>query len=490
METVLPFETNTLCNSDSCGITWKVDSSFTPDKTLFWGPYNRIPGVLTFRGNNLRDGSSIGEIPNGADSIYTEWTAELMEATESWQAHWGNGVGWTGQPVVVQWPDSLRKTFQQLYPEFRDKAGFREVIQGSLSGKIFFFDFETGKPSRPYLKIGGPIKGSVSVHPGGLPLLFVGQGIGGGGEFGFHIFDLTNQQRLHYQDGRDAFGKKGWGAFDGAPLVDLEHDALWWAGENGLLYRMRLNYYDGQLHPIINKLKFKVPGHWKGGSESSISICKNLLYLTDNGGSVVCFDLQKLAPVWVFDNSDDTDASPVVEVENEIPYVYVGNEVDIQGDRGTAYVRKLNGLTGELVWEKGFDCTSVHGDRPVNGGMLSTVLCGKNAGKEVVVASMSRFESARGGGLIALNKEDGTVKWQVKLDAFAWSSPIALYSQNGSWAVFIVDAVGMAYLVDGETGKLLHKYATGHLFEATPVAWDDRIVVASRNHQLFCFKIR
>ena len=52
-------------------------------------------------------------------------------------ARWGGGTGWSGQPVIVTWPDScmtkIRKAPGTL-PEF----GQREAIFGSLCGKVFF----------------------------------------------------------------------------------------------------------------------------------------------------------------------------------------------------------------------------------------------------------------------------------------------------------------------------------------------------------------
>jgi hypothetical protein len=79
-----------------------------------------------------------------------------------------------------------------------------------------------------------------------------------------------------------------------------------------------------------------------------MSVYGNVGYIADNGGSVLCIDLSTLAPLWYRANTDDTDATPVVSIENDTPFIYVGCEVDKQGDSGIAYMRKISGLTGHI----------------------------------------------------------------------------------------------------------------------------------------------
>lgn len=82
--------------------------------------------------------------------------------------------------------------------------------------------------------------------------------------------------------------------------------------------------------------------------------------------------------VWALPALDDTDATIVVEAEDGIPYLYTGTEVDKQGSKGYAYLRKINGLTGKVVWQMKYECLSVvGGDHPVNGGVLATPVIGK-----------------------------------------------------------------------------------------------------------------
>src|SRR5262249_48151203 len=145
---------------------------------------------------------------------------------------WGGGAGWTGQPLVVKWPDSTRIKMN-LYPSVKNKTSLVEVIIGSLDGKIYFIDLETGKATRPPINIQNPIKGTLSVDPRGWPLLYAGQGISNTGEFGIRIFSLIDQKKLYFLNGRDPFAYRAWSAFDSSPLIHPQSDYMFVGGENG-----------------------------------------------------------------------------------------------------------------------------------------------------------------------------------------------------------------------------------------------------------------
>ena len=81
-------------------------------------------------------------------------------------------------------------------------------------------------------------------------------------------------------------------------------------------------------------------------------------YFTDNGGALKCVDLNTLSPVWIRDVTDDSDSTIAIEEHDKNNVMlYTANEVDLQGENGYSYVRKINALTGELKWEKKYQCT-------------------------------------------------------------------------------------------------------------------------------------
>src|SRR5438128_1345477 len=125
---------------------------------IFPEQYSSLEGVFTFRGGPTRTGGAWGTIPERPNKLEIIWSVK----TEHGEAPWFGGAGWTGQPVIVRWPDVIRHSMPKLGARRQDKS-LVEVIQGSLDGHVYFLDLYTGKKTRPPLDTGNPIKGSVSL---------------------------------------------------------------------------------------------------------------------------------------------------------------------------------------------------------------------------------------------------------------------------------------------------------------------------------------
>lgn len=467
----------------------RIETYSSPRPITFTTPYMSIEGIPTFRGNYYRDSPSFGTTQITSNTLERIW--EFKTGTSSW----GGGAGWTGQPVVMNWPYDIRQ-MMTIYPEFKAKEEFVEVIYGSLAGYVYFLDLETGKPSRPPIKVGNPIKGSVSVDPRGLPLLFVGEGVPENGSIGLNIYSLIDGSRLYRINGIDPTASRGWGAFDSAALVDPETDTLIQAGENGLLYLVKLNSsFNRQtpkisISPEIYKYKYQIKGEKKYGIENSPAIYKNLIYFADNSGHIQCVDLTTLTPVWLINSGDDTDATITLSIENDVPYVYTGNEIDRQGTSGICTLRKINGLTGQIVWENKYPCKSIIGDKAVNGGLLATSVIGKESIDNLVIFSIARYETMNAGLMVALDKTTGKTVWSKPIKHYMWSSPLAFYSEDGTAYLIQCDSVGNMFLLDGETGNTLHSINLGSNIESSPIFYKDYIVVAPRGNKIVGIKVK
>ncbi|MFY8078430.1 MAG: hypothetical protein ACOVMJ_07560, partial [Flavobacteriales bacterium] len=135
-------------------------------------------GIFTFRGGNQRNSPVRGSLSFQPKKIIKSWSFQTaMDTLNGPFGYWGGGAGWTGQPLVVNWSKSEIAQLSNLNPTFLSKNELKEIIQISLSGKIYFLDFETGAETRPPLFIRNPIKGTPSIDPKNKDLLFVGQGI-------------------------------------------------------------------------------------------------------------------------------------------------------------------------------------------------------------------------------------------------------------------------------------------------------------------------
>jgi len=458
------------------------------DNVLFSDNYTSLKGVLTFRGNPYRSAPSYGVANITDETIVKKW--EFTTSTSSW----GGGAGWTGQPAIVKWPEDI-KQMMNLKPKYKENKSFVEVIYASLDGNVYFFDLKTGQESREKIKIGNPIKGSLALDPRGYPLLYVGEGINEKKPFGFGIYSLITGERLYHITGNDKNAFRGWGAFDSSPLIHGESDTLVIGGENGMLYLVSLHTkFDKenktiQIDPQITKYRYKAAKKKLLGIENSITAYKNLLYFADNSGYIQCFDIAKKYPVWIIDGKDDTDATLVLEVEDDVPYLYSGNEVDIQGKKGISEVKKINGLTGEILWAKSFECQSQIGEHPVNRGMLGTPIIGKHTISDRIIINMARYKTFSGGLIAALDKKTGDILWQTELKNYPWSSPVDVYTKEGKAYVVQCNSAGEVMLLNPENGEILNTIKLNANIESSPAIYNNYIVIATRGQKIYGLKL-
>lgn len=458
-------------------------------KLDFSGIYSDIEGVLTFRGNNFRTTPAYG-IANIAEKRFEE----MWEFKTGGTGMWGGGAGWTGQPALVKWKKEVLD-IMNVKEEFKNDPNFVEVILGSLDGKIYFLDLKTGKPSRNPIDTGNPIKGSVSVDSRGYPMLYVGQGIKEKEKIGFYLYSLIDQKELHFQSGKDEKAPRGWPAFDSSALFYGDLDLMFVAGENGLIYKIKLNTDFSienktiKITPEIKKYANK--GSSGLGTENSMSAFENQIFYADNCGRITSLDLD-LNEIWTIKNLDDTDASITIDVEDGIPFLYTGCEVDRQGTTGISRILKINGKTGEIIWQKDFKCYNQKGgaNDTSNGGVITTNIVGKNKLKDIVVFTVNRYPInekgiKNGGIMVAFNKATGEEVWRWKLPTYAWPSPVDVYDSEGNGYIIHTARSGSLHLIEGLTGKEITNYKLDKTMdfnytEASPAVFNDVLVIASR----------
>jgi outer membrane protein assembly factor BamB len=473
---------------DSAFFLESLDSSVAVINKLYFERDEENPqGIFTFRGGNQRNSPIRGVLNSRPKTIRKDW--EFKTAIDSMNGnfgYWGGGAGWTGQPLVVNWNKNELAQLSGLKETFLNRNELKEIIQISLSGNIYFLDFESGIETRPHLSIRNPIKGTPSIDPKNKDLLYVGHGIPHRGEMAWRVFHLKKQTLLHEEFLPSSFAYRKWGACDASPLIDTTSSTMIWPTESGVIYR---HNFSDNIFEKIEQFRYRLSASSYQGIESSPSAYKQLGYFTDNGGNVFCADLRTMKPRWHFFNIDDSDASPVISIENEIPFVFIGNEVDKQGAEGLGYLRKLNGLTGKEVWKFEKKCYSSHGEKVNNGGMLSTPLLGKEQAANIIYTIFSRTDTNAAGMLVAINKSNGSKLFEVPLSRYSWVSPIALYDKAGYPTLYVPTVNGLVFLIDGITGEVIFSQDMGCIFESSPIAWNNRIIQPARGNKIFSFVV-
>lgn len=442
-------------------------------------PYRSTPGIFAFRANAYRDGEMHGTVKGVPKEIAVDWTfVTAYDGRVSGAGRqWGGGSGWTGQPVYVEWPDSMIK-------KFRDKGRLaeafsgKEIIVGSLSSNLYFIDFETGERSREPIYVKNPIKGSVMLDPEMNGNVYVGQGIPNERPFGAIVVDLDSHSVTDINP-EDPKAPRKWGAYDSSAVRAGQF--VFRPGENGVIYKFLVEPGKQTLHSAMS---YTAKGAGPG-IEASMSVYRNYGFTADNHGYIVCTNLDTMKPVWVYDAGDDIDSTPVIAVEDGVPYLYTGTEID-RSSRGYAKYVKLNALDGSVVWErevpgKRFDVAGKHFD----GGFYGTTLTGQGNSSDLIFVNIVENLKGQNGKFAALDRKTGKTVYEIPLKHYAWSSPVGFLNEKNDMYILNSDCAGNMYLIDAKDGNIIHTLRVGSNFESSPVVAGNSAVVGSRGDKIY-----
>ena len=446
--------------------------------------YQKANGILVFRGNLLRNAQYGGKVKGTPSKVDIAWEfTTAIDTTHTKFGVWGGGSGWTGQPLYARWTDKQMADFKKS-PGITADFSREEIMVGSLCGKAYFINYETGKASRQPLDLGNVVKGTMSLDPEYMNL-YVGQGVPRQtGPFGCQAFDLLKHECTFFF-GPDPKAWRGWNAFDSNAIVAGGY--LFWCGENGAVYKYERS--QGTLRRV-SVMRYRVRGV-APGIESSLCVYRNYGFFSDNHGNVIAINLNTMRPVWYYYNHDDSDGTMVCREENGIPYLYTACEVDKQGEEGICHFIKLNGLNGECVWEQNIACWRTNlSDKTLDGGMYASPLIGSGDCKNMIFANICRNGASKTvGELTAFDTKDGHIVYTVPYGQFAWSSPIAFHNERNEMFIFAADASGIIRIIRGKTGEVLCKRVVGMNFESSPIAIGNTAVVGTRGNKIFKFVI-
>lgn len=493
-------------------------SSYVATEIIDFGEgedYTDVEGVITFRGNNFRDSASYGTVSMTEKKFSTTpWTFSVGSMSKMAYSGGGSwtGCGWTGQPLIVRWPESTKR-IMNMYDWAKNKDDLVEVIYATMDGHIYFLDLESGQQTREPVNLGFPFKGAGALDPRGYPIMYLGSGDDSPtqGKDSSHAFivSLVDGSVMYEFGYQDSFRLRGLSYFDSSALVDAETDTLIYPGENGILYLIKLNtQYDEAAGTLsINPgriVKWRYKGarsdtagvgtsdaYWLGIEDSAI-IWRGHIIFTDNGGHMICLDINTLQVKWVQDTLDDTNCTGVLVLEGESkhPYIYTstsfhGNWRAAMNSTASVPIWKIDAVTGERVWTNNdYNCQTIEN---VSGGVQGSLVSGKGSLSDYVFAPVAMTEGMKG-ELVAFNRNTGTVAWKYQFQGYPWSSPVAVYDENGTGYIIQCTKSGYIHLFD-DKGNLLDEMNLGSNIEASPAVFDNTIVVGTRGGLIYGIKL-
>ena len=462
--------------------------------------YTDVDGIVTFRGDSFRSTASAGVSDMKSYTIQDVWTQDTGGMTVG-NASW-SGSGWTGQPLIECWPKSVRQ-HMNMYDGAKQKDELTEVIYACMDGFVYFIDLDTGEPTRDSLYLGWTFKGAGALDPRGYPILYLGAGYDSNeGTSRAFIINLLDCSVMYTFGNNDPYSYRGsLSFFDSSALVDAASDTLIYPGENGLLYLIHLNTaYDPEAGTLSIDPDHMVRWRYNGvrtttqqfwlGMEDSAAVYENYLFIADNGGNLMCLDLDTLQLVWAQDVLDDSNSTPVLSVEDGKLYLYVSTSFHLgwrSSSSASVPIWKIDAETGRIVWQTEYECYSEDG---VSGGVQSTIALGKNQLSPYIYVTVSRTPEMHTGILACIDKRTGQVIWEHEA-VYAWSSPVCVYAPDGSGVVIYCTCGGRMYMLDGLKGDVLSTFDLSEgAIEASPAVYKNKVVIGTRACKIWGLELK
>ncbi len=421
------------------------------------------PGLLTFRGSATRNYYGEGPVPTDPTVLwrYPREGGMCAESAVGDEVKTWCGSGWTGQPSVFE----------------RDDRTW--VVFGAYDRKIHFVDYDTGEDIIPPFETGDIIKGSVTVDPDGLPLVYSGSRDNELHVIAFDRPEPTELWTLHADDVSPTMWNDDW---DASPLV-LD-DYLYEGGENSQFHIVKLNRTTGDdgLVQVAPELVFNTPG-WDDeltaalttrqndvSIENSVAYSEGVVYFANSGGLVQGWDVSGLAEgveptrVLRYWAGDDIDASIVIDDEG---FLYVG----VEKERGNARAEEVGQLIkldprqpdDPLVWSV-----------PDSAGFWATPALHA----DIVIAASD------GGTVYGVDRQTGEVRWTFPLPPPTWQSAVVVDD-----TLIQGDCEGGLHAYDvSDTGVAPPRLWTVELegcIESTPALWHGRLFVGTRGGSFY-----
>lgn len=459
--------------------------------------YTAQGGILTFRGGPLRQNASYGTV----DVASKQLKVIRGVRTTALDGHVGFGFG--SQPLVVKWYKNIRE-LMNISEDFRTTTALKEVIYPANDGRIYFLDLDKQLYTREPIDVGYPMRTTASVNPYGYPLLYVGQSENTVNDYkgiiGMRMYNLIDQTMIDFEPGLNPAENKEDGAVMTSPLIESGSDTLIYGSSNGMLRTLSMNtQFDvatGSMSvapesvSYVYKTKLK---NSKQGILSSVAAYGDYIYFGDQSGAIQCLDMNTMQPVWAVDMEDSVIASVALETtEDGDVWLYAGSVVNKREKSSPIRLVKLNALTGELLWQNSGEIKCKYTSKPIKQGIYSgaaaSPLIGQGDINDLVIFNVNNVMADQKTSyaiVYALDRETGEEVWSQPLDVSSVSSPIAVYSADGTSYIILGDDNGTLRLMDGFTGTTISTVNLGSAIQASPVAYGNTIVVGTTGGMLY-----
>lgn len=137
--------------------------------------------------------------------------------------------------------------------------------------------------------------------------------------------------------------------------------------------------------------------------------------MADNGGNLMCIDLNTLQLVWVQDILDDSNSTPVLSMEDGHLYLYVSTSFHLgwrSYETAEIPIWKIDAENGSIIWQNSYECYTEDG---VSGGVQSTIALGNHEFSDYIYVTVARTGAEYDGVLACINKKTGKQSGSIGL---------------------------------------------------------------------------
>ena len=253
-------------------------------------------------------------MPTTAPAILRKFPDEPMcsESTDLGTTKVWCGMGWTGQPTIVEREDRTWAIF------------------GGYDGHLHFMDVDTGQRILPDIETGDLIKGTPTIDPEGYPLVYFGSR---DNQLRVAALDRPGTAEVLWQLDSEAVQPVKWNDdWDSSPIVIGDYMIV--GSESSRFWVVKLNrsYDDAGLAQVAPEVVFTDEawdeqvindngGDQHASVESSVTVVDDVAYFGTSAGLVLGYDLSGLddgetpEQVFRFYTAGDNDASLVADEE-------------------------------------------------------------------------------------------------------------------------------------------------------------------------------
>ena len=187
--------------------------------------------------------------------------------------------------------------------------------------------------------------------------------------------------------------------------------------------------------------------------------------------------------VWAVKTGDAVQAAVALDFDDDgTLWVYTANTLQNRS-KGTCDIRRYNAMTGEEGWTLSEAVKTSKKSDVIPGAMASPVL-GEGNIDHLAIFTLSNLgaDSTVGesdGAILAVNKKTGAVEWSYALSAATYSSPVAVYTEEGDARIIQCLSDGTILMLDGPTGSVIASLKVDGEIEGSPAVYNKTMVVGT-----------